>query len=296
MENLQPEPAPAQLVEKNPDFNTSPAHQVPFSTNNDYMRVLLISLSAFGVWIASLVLIAIIPALLFFPYAASQGLNFSDLLAVAEFAKSNPSAIFVQMLGVLPAHLLTLAVAWILITRGKKFSFFKTLGWERGGFRWWHYVVILIGFFVIAAIVQQFLPEQENEMIRMLRSSRSVVYVVAFMATFTAPLAEEVIYRGVLYSAFRRAVGVPASFVMVTLLFALVHLPQYYPSYSTMIMLTLLSVVLTAIRVRSDSLLPCVIFHTVFNGVQSVLLIIEPLLPKEAVPEPVPTAFFALFP
>jgi membrane protease YdiL (CAAX protease family) len=52
------------------------------------------------------------------------------------------------------------------------------------------------------------------------------------MATFTAPIVEEVIYRGILYSAFQRARGSGVAIAAVTLLFALVHVPQYYPSFS----------------------------------------------------------------
>ncbi|MEJ7625163.1 MAG: type II CAAX endopeptidase family protein [Pyrinomonadaceae bacterium] len=283
------------VAERNPDFDTRPDQQVTAGRREAFTRVLLIALAAFGVWVASLAFIALIPAAFFIPYVLSQGIDLSDPAAIVEIAKSDPTAILVQMAAILPAHLLTLGAAWLFITRGRKFNFWKTLGWDRGGFQWWHYLLILGGFFLVAYAVQLVIPEQENEMIRMLRSSRTVVYAVAFIATFTAPLVEEVIYRGVLYSAFRRAAGVTASFVVVTGLFALVHLPQYYPSYSTMLLLTLLSVVLTLIRVKTDNLLPCVILHTVFNGFQSVLLVIEPLITK---PEPSgPTsALFRLFP
>ncbi len=100
------------------------------------------------------------------------------------------------------------------------------------------------------------------------------------MATFTAPIVEEVVYRGVLFSAFQRSVGVPAAFAIVTFMFAFVHVPQYYPSYSTIFLLTLLSVSLTALRVVSKNLYPCIILHMLFNGLQSIMI----LLDNEAVP------------
>jgi uncharacterized protein len=138
----------------------------------------------------------------------------------------------------------------------------------------------------VASLVGHYVPEQENDLIRILRSSRMAVYVVAFMATFTAPLVEEVVYRGVLYSAFQRSVGMPAAFVVVTLLFAIVHVPQYYPSYSTILLLTLLSVILTLMRAMSGNLLPSIILHTIFNGVQSILLIVQPMLVETQPPDP----------
>jgi membrane protease YdiL (CAAX protease family) len=137
----------------------------------------------------------------------------------------------------------------------------------------------------VAAGVNVYFPEQENELIRMLQSSRSAVYIVAFVATFTAPIVEEVVYRGVVYSAFQRKFGIAAAFVFVTLLFAIVHVPQYYPSYSTIFLLFLLSLTLTSIRVKTGNLFPCIVLHTLFNGLQSVMLIIEPYFTKEQVQE-----------
>ncbi|GEM_PF-679114 len=246
------------------------------------------SWEAVGVWIASVLFILIVPAIFAIPYIASRGVQLTDAEQLTEFAKSDPMAIVVQILAIIPAHLLTIALAWLVVTRGKQFSFLKMLGWKSGGFAWWQHVVVLVGFGMIAVAVGNLIPEQENDLIRILKSSRAAVYVVAIVAIVTAPLVEEVVYRGVLYSAFQRALGVPAAFVLVTLLFSLVHVPQYWPSFSTIILLTLLSVILTAIRVKTDNLLPCVIFHTLFNGLQSALLILEPYFPKPETPEALP--------
>jgi membrane protease YdiL (CAAX protease family) len=178
--------------------------------------------------------------------------------------------------------------AWLIATRWRKFSFFRMMGWQRGGFAWWHYIVILVAFFMMSAVVSSLVPEQDNDLIRMLKSSRSAVYIVAFVATFTAPFVEEVVYRGMLYSAFQRAMGIPAAFILTTFLFALVHVPQYFPSYSTIFLLTVLSLTLTAIRVKTDNLMPCVVLHTLFNGIQSMFLLMEPLT-RQPVPDPIGT-------
>jgi membrane protease YdiL (CAAX protease family) len=232
--------------------------------------------AAFGVWISSVLFILIIPAAFLLPYLFSQSIT--DPAEIAAFAVNDVTAVVLQVIAIIPAHIFTLLLAWWVVTRGRKYKARDTLGFDKGGFVWWHYCAILAGFFAIAAIVGHYVPEQENDLIRILRSSRTAVYLVAFMATFTAPVVEELVYRGVLYSAFQRTFGVPAAFLFVTLLFAVVHVPQYYPSYATIFLLTLLSVILTLIRVRSGNLLPCIILHTLFNGFQSVLLILEPFL------------------
>lgn len=269
---------------RNPDFvDRGP---VEHTEGSNIGRRIGFALLAFLVWAISVALIAIVPALFLLPYLASKNISVTDSARIVDFARSDQTAIFLQLAAILPAHLLTLALAYVVVSQGRRFEFLKTLGWEKGGIRWWHYCIILGGFFVVAAIVNAFAPEQDNDLLRILRSSRSAVYVIAFIATFSAPFVEEVIYRGVLYSTFQRAFGVSASFILVTILFALVHVPQYYPSYSTIFLLTLLSMTLTAMRAWSNNLLPCIILHTIFNGLQSVLLIIEPLV---RVPEQNPT-------
>ncbi|HEV7700296.1 MAG TPA: CPBP family intramembrane glutamic endopeptidase [Pyrinomonadaceae bacterium] len=238
------------------------------------------AVEAVGLWIASVLFILIVPTIFLLPYLATRHPRIADPDQLIEFAKSDPMAVFLQIAAILPAHLFTIAVAWLIVTRFKKFDFREMIGWRSGGFRWWQYAVVLIGFGLIAVAASSIYPEQDNDLLKIVRSSRSAVYILAFVATFTAPFVEEVVYRGVLYSAFQRAMGVPAAFLVVTLMFSLVHVPQYWPSYTTIFLLTLLSLILTTIRVKTNNLLPCIIFHTLFNGLQSIMLIAEPYLQK----------------
>ncbi len=236
---------------------------------------------AVGTWFASVALILVVPSVILLPYVLSLSGQYAEKSELVEFIKSDPTAIVLQIAAIIPAHILTIVLAWLVVTRMRTFPFRQMLGWRSGGMAWWHYVAIAGGFFVLANVVGSYFPEQENDLIRMLKSSRTAVYLVAFMATFTAPLVEEVVYRGVLYSAFQRTFGVTIAVISVTFLFAVVHVPQYYPSFSTIFLLTILSLVLTLIRVRTDNLLPCIILHTIFNGIQSAALILEPYISIE---------------
>lgn len=261
----------------NPDFWADRNLFITGDQNaNNILRRVAFAAVAFLFWFFSVMLIVFVPAIFIIPYFISQNVPLTDTVLLTEFAKSDSTAIVIQIAAIIPAHLLTILLGWLIVTRGKQFSFLETLGWRSGGFAWWQYIAVLVGFGLIAVAVGNLMPEQENDLIRILKSSRTAVYFVATVAILTAPFVEELVYRGVLYSAFQRAMGVPAAFVLVTFLFALVHVPQYWPSFSTIILLTLLSVILTAIRVKTGNLLPCVIFHTIFNAIQSIILIIEP--------------------
>jgi membrane protease YdiL (CAAX protease family) len=237
---------------------------------------------ALALWFLSVVFIFLAPAVLLLPYLASSGMLTRPQQELAQFAATDPTSIVIQMVAIIPAHLFTLIFAWLIVTRRGRFSFSETLGFRSGGIRWWHYAALSVIFFGLAALVGTYFPENDNELLRVLRSSRTAVFVVAFMATFTAPLIEEVIYRGVLFSAFQRVTGVGPAVAFVTFIFALVHVPQYYESPSTLMLLLVLSFALTMMRAASGNLLPCIIFHTIVNGIQSVGLILAPYLDKSS--------------
>ncbi|MGC2235366.1 MAG: type II CAAX endopeptidase family protein [Pyrinomonadaceae bacterium] len=228
--------------------------------------------AAVGVWVLSILAILFFPVIFLAPYILSNGLDSVESLS------TNPTAIFLQVISVIPAHIFTLVLAWFVVTKFNKFSFKETLGWNWGASRWWNLSLILIGFFIAAGVVNYFLPEQENDLLRILRSSRSTVYAVAFLATFTAPIVEEVIYRGILYSALQRSIGIKGAIAIVTILFAGVHFLQYWGSPGTILLICLLSLTLTMIRVWTNNLLPCIVMHMCFNGIQSIFLILEPYL------------------
>lgn len=238
--------------------------------------------AAFGVWLASVFFIVLFPNLFLIPYLAGQNVDSSDQAKMLEFVKGDTTAILLQLAAVLPAHLCTLILAWFVVTRFNRFSFKQTLGWNWGGFKIWHLIGISFFCYAVGIILINIFGQKENDFQQMLQSSRSAVYLVAFFATFTAPLVEEVVYRGVLYSAFQRRLGQIIAVGLVTFLFAAVHVPQYSknfnPDYGTILTLLIVSLILTLMRVRAKNLLPCIVLHTIFNGAQSVLLVLEPHL------------------
>jgi hypothetical protein len=241
--------------------------------------------------ILSVGLIFALPSLLILPYLLTKNIKLSDNAELGKSLISDPTAVAITLGGTMLAHLLTIVFAWFIVTRFNTYSFKEMLGWRWGGFKFWHGFVILIGIYAFALTLVNLLGAQENEMTRILQSSRNAVFMVAILATFSAPIVEEVVYRGVLYSAFQRTFNSTVAVIIVTTLFAAVHVPQYLPDYATIISICFVSLVITLIRVKTDNLLPCIIFHMVFNGIQSVLMILQPYLPLpetlEAVPEKV---------
>jgi membrane protease YdiL (CAAX protease family) len=255
-------------------------------------------LSAIGLWLFSVLLIVILPGLFLLPYLFSQNFDFSDSKVLEKFSTTDPTAVLVQIGSVFPAHILTMILAWFIITKFNKHSFKEMLGWDWGGYKWWQTGVItlglLVGLFIFFYLMVLTFGANDNELMKILRSSRYAVFVVAIMATFSAPIVEEVVYRGVLYSALQRAVNIPFAVVLTSFLFASVHYFQYWGDVATIVNITVLSLLITLIRVKTNSILPCIFFHFVFNGIQSVILILQPYFPEVATPAKVEGLFFLI--
>ncbi len=267
----------------NPFINREIVVDLPFSPNNPPWN----SGIAFATWFSSLIFIIFVPALGIAIYIAAYRVNFSDSTTLVETLQNDPNAILANIISIIPAHLLTILLSWFVVTHLNKHSFFEMLGWKWGKFNGLQTFVymagIVVGFFVLAYFLTKIFGDNDNQLTQILKSSNMAVYIIAFMATFTAPLVEEVVYRGILYSSFQRTFGVNLAVIIVTALFAGVHVPQYWGSPATIIMICLLSLVLTLIRVKTDNLLPCIVLHTILNGIQSFGLVVNTFV-KETPP------------
>jgi membrane protease YdiL (CAAX protease family) len=254
---------------------------------------------ALGLLILSFLLMAITQTAFLMPYAIRRGIPLTPQ-ALGEFALKDAGAIFVEIASIIPAHLLTLVLAWLLVTRAGKYPFLRSLGWEWvSGFTFWRSAALAVGLLVVGTGIIWLTGSPENALERMLQSSRGAALMTAFAATFTAPIVEEIVFRGVLYSALRRLAGAGFAVGMVLLIFAAIHVPQYWPSFGVIGTILLLSTVLTLIRARTGKLLPCFIVHLVFNGIQSLLIVLNPyierLMPQAPAPVPAPVPAPGLF-
>jgi membrane protease YdiL (CAAX protease family) len=241
---------------------------------------------ALGVLVLSFVLMVVTQAFALIPYALRRGVR---LDALPQFALNDAGAIFVQIVSIIPAHLLTLGLAWLLVTRAGRYPFFKMLGWEWGkGFTFWRCVGLAVLLYLVGLAILKFSGPTDNALERLIQSSRAAALATAVAATFTAPLVEELVFRGLLYSSLRRLVGAVWAVAVVFLLFALIHVPQYWPSYGVIATILLLSFALTMIRARTGRLLPCFVIHLIFNGIQCVLIVLEPYLKNYVEQDPTP--------
>ena len=233
---------------------------------------------AMALWATSFILLLSVPLITSMPYiiyrVATVGAEAVKTLA------TDKMVLFFFVLGILPTHLLTLSVIWMVISEGGRKPFWKTIGFE------WPEglspatttvvcVVLAAVLFGLAQLVTYIYGERKTDLDMLIESSFYARMATAFMATATAPLVEEVVYRGVLYRAVEKAGGVAVAIPVVSLLFAGVHVWQYRHNIAVIIIITVLSVVLTVSRALTGKLLPAFLIHLVFNGIQSVFIVLS---------------------
>jgi membrane protease YdiL (CAAX protease family) len=276
--SLSPSESPSepifQFEQSNDDGDLRPPPSPSSSKSRDVV-------AAIGLWLLSILSLTLLPALVALPYVFIRYPNTKD---VGQLLSSDPTIIFLTILGVLPAHVITFGGAWAIVTQFGRRPFWQSLGkgWGKGwsnGAGLAICVVLAIGLYLIGVVLAKVLGgDAQTDIEILLKSSTATRITLAILAVATAPLVEEVVYRGVIYNAFERAVGTPATIFVVSFLFTLVHVFQYRNNWGVIAVIALLSVSLTIVRAVTGRVLPCIIIHTIFNGIQSLIILFYPLI------------------
>ena len=110
--------------------------------------------------------------------------------------------------------------------------------------------------------------EVMSEVVSNLRGGpNDVFYFTLFVICILAPIAEELVFRGVLWSYVSKRINLNYAFIITTILFAVahqspVHIAGVLP----------LSLWLGLVRYRSGSILPCIFAHSLNNVIISICM------------------------
>ena len=231
-------------------------------------------------WAGSVSLLLLMAIAFVIPYVVTHfpGKTKAEL---EQILTTDTTVVLLQLLSTIPAHLLTLGIVWAVVTRFGKRRFWRTLGFtwsERVGV--WTSIGLAVGLLVVGVAISQFIGGEPTSIDQILKSSNASRYTLALIAATTAPLVEELVYRGVLYSALQKTAGMVWAVIGVSLLFVLVHVAQYYNNLGVIVAISILSISLTLVRAFTGRLLPCVVIHYIFNGLQSLYIILLPYIER----------------
>ncbi len=258
----------------------------PTSAKESRRSAWLDIVKAIGLWTVSVLLLVFIPLVALLPYIIYKVSTAGPAVFTPEALASDKWVIFYSVVGILPTHLITLAFAWFMISEGGRKSFWKAIGWG------WPgppkrvtliSIAVALGLYGIAFGVTSVYGGNKTDLDRLIESSIYTRVATALVAVATAPLIEEVIYRGVLYPAIEKVTGMAFAIVVVSLLFAGIHVWQYKDNIAVILVITALSFTLTMARALTGKLIPAFIIHLVFNGIQSVLIVLGGFLDKDVI-------------
>jgi membrane protease YdiL (CAAX protease family) len=210
------------------------------------------------------------------------GLTIIGLLQKAGFAAfqppSGPGAV---LLGTLAFQGMTWVLIFIFLRR-HQVNWRDAFGWHRSEFKrpWFPAVTVVIVFLPPAVLLLQSAsiftltkmgwPPEAETAVTVLTSAKTW-WLRAYLGVFTvviAPVAEEFIFRGMLYP-FIKQLGRPRlAWLGVSFLFALIHWDA-----AAFVPLFLLALVLTWLYEKTDNLLVPIGAHAFFNAVNLLLLV-----------------------
>jgi uncharacterized protein len=133
--------------------------------------------------------------------------------------------------------------------------------------------LIVIGNFISWLLKRAGIDIQPQTAVELVKSTRSPAQlaILGFAAVVLAPVAEEILFRGVLFQALRQRGYEVSAWLGTSFLFALIHgnLAALFP-------LMFLAVVFAWLYARTGNLLASITAHSVFNGLNFWLLVANP--------------------
>lgn len=125
---------------------------------------------------------------------------------------------------------------------------------------------------IILSVATMVYGEDETWILQMFTLSSLHQLIMVVFVVFTAPIIEEIIFRGFLLNAGMGygPNGKHVMMIITSVLFAMVH--YQYNSPVTFIMLFVMSIIFCHVRIQTNSLLAPIILHIIYNGVVMLLL------------------------
>jgi membrane protease YdiL (CAAX protease family) len=160
-----------------------------------------------------------------------------------------------------------LACIYLFITRYYKDSFANALKLRRLSLH--STVRYLLGgatLSLVVMIVPPLLPEKKGFPLEKMFNSPSSAYAIAAFAVLVAPFMEELLFRGVLFAFFEKHGGLTFAIGATALLFAGLHVPEYWGAWNNVVMILVVGLTFSLVRGLTQSLTPSFVLHLAYNG------------------------------
>ncbi|SDK50785.1 hypothetical protein SAMN05216212_2502 [Microbulbifer yueqingensis] len=134
----------------------------------------------------------------------------------------------------------------------------------------WRWLSLLVVFMIAQVLTVKSLGIEQGEFMQMLAGSRH--FPLALVVVLAAPLLEELLFRGYLFSAWRQTrLGFSGTLLLTSALFTLIHWGQYH--WVQLSFVFVLALLLGLARERSGSVLLPMLLHLLNNLVSAIVVI-----------------------
>lgn len=173
-------------------------------------------------------------------------------------------------------ELLSLCLLWIYMKLTYDTRRSICLVWPKGNVVWMFakaagaYYGLLIVVGVLLPLLTSIDIDQKQEIGFDSSAQGGQLVLVFFGLVVLPPLAEEIIFRGFLYTRFRKYFSVIGAALLVSLLFSIGHLQLgsgNAPLWAAAIDTFILSMILVYMREKTGSILPGIALHALKNGI-----------------------------
>jgi membrane protease YdiL (CAAX protease family) len=179
---------------------------------------------------------------------------------------------------VIPAQLLSYAIVfvfmYVVVTRFYHRPFWIAVRWNQPKKSWLGFVGIGVALAIFVPVISSHLPVPKSLPIDQMFQSAADAYAMMIFGVAIAPLMEELFFRGFLYPVLVRRLGAVAAVIVTAALFALIHSSQLGRSWSALLIIFIVGLVLTITRALRKSVAASWLVHMAYNGTLSLLLFI----------------------
>ncbi|MFZ0536504.1 MAG: CPBP family intramembrane glutamic endopeptidase [Candidatus Sulfotelmatobacter sp.] len=167
---------------------------------------------------------------------------------------------------------IVVALYMILLLEGKYHArFWSAIRWNWPGLAGWSFLVVGLLMVGLDVVGTRFLPIPKTTPFDQFFERPIDAYLTALFAITLGPLMEEIFFRGFLYPVIARRLGAVWGVLLTAFLFGLVHSPQYGYSWSAVLIIILVGVVLTTVRAVTKSVASSFLAHVGYNATLMVL-------------------------
>ena len=174
-----------------------------------------------------------------------------------------PLAIAIQLL----LWVAVFAFIYAVVTIKYGLAFGPAIGWTSYSGRGPYYLYSGVALAIAVALISTLLPKPEGEVpFEALLKDPVSIALLAIFGVLVAPVVEEMLFRGFIFSVVDRSLGAAAAVVSTSLLFSLPHGVQYGWRWQNLLLLTPLGVAFGTVRAWTGSVRPSALMHASYNA------------------------------